>query len=724
MRSMLLLILIPVILLGQYAVTGPGGLVIQLDTLDCFFGIGDTVGAGRRLMFDFRHPWTRGNSSFGVMIDSVVYNNTQWLAASCGHEHLRHFRGPITTSPTGFATQWNIPVGVSGEIIFTQTLRAILIDDLPACEISYMVYNNDITDHKIAFRQAIDVLVGSNDYAPMAMGASYTSVGGIMTYPAIPYFWMAFELGPGESGDQVVARGILRGLSSPPEVFAYGDYYYLNDDCWPADPFVVGDIYHDSGISMLWQEQQVSPDKAYGIKTIYGFGAAPEPGSSSMVMALVPNSVGSACDKWAQNPFEAALMVYNISIADGIDTIWACIHLGEGLNLEYDAVHEMDTCVLLSRLLPVDSTVIASWLVEADSAYFTFGPTDATVMISVTSTNPDFSNRVETTYVHIPNPAGVPPTIENLIVPRNAISGVTTPTFHTKFLVLDDEGLDHSTLIAQIGSVLHYYGDPSLNFYGDTLALTIPTYWFMHANRIYHGIVALSDADGCSPDSMPHVHNFWIDQRPPAVGPFYPPSGSVISDSLQPIYLRIFDWPAGIYEPSITAFFEVDGHTEYLTILDPGLNYSVADTKLIYTPTEKWPDHSIVVFCLTGVADNCDVGPLYTPRNANSDTHCVSFAVEYTSIDETGKPLDFSLRTFPNPFNTAVTIDAPLAKSIEIFDINGRKVADLSSKLDGIRNNGIVWDGSSDRGNLPSGIYYIRALRQDSSIIRPVVLLR
>ncbi|HDR90931.1 MAG TPA: hypothetical protein ENN75_01645, partial [candidate division Zixibacteria bacterium] len=107
MRKLLFIILLPIVLLGQYAITGPGGLVIQLDTLDCFFGIGDTVGAGRRLMFDFRYPWERGNSSFAVMIDSVVYNNTLWLSAVCGHTHLRPYRGPITTSSDGFTTQWN-----------------------------------------------------------------------------------------------------------------------------------------------------------------------------------------------------------------------------------------------------------------------------------------------------------------------------------------------------------------------------------------------------------------------------------------------------------------------------------------------------------------------------------------------------------------------------------------------------------------------------------------
>jgi len=723
MHKLLLILLIPIALLAQYAVTGPGGLVIELDTLDGFFGIGDTVGVGRPLMFDFHYPWESGNSSFAIMIDSVVYNNNLWLAASCGQPHLRTLRGPISTSADGFATQWSIPMGTSGSIIFTQRLRAVVIDDLPACEISYMALNNDIVDHRIAFRQAFDVLVGVNDNAPMAMSATYTALGNILDSTEMPYFWMAFEESPGVATDQVVARGILRGLATTPEIFAFGDYFALNDDCWEPDPFVIDHIYHDSGVSLLWQEKQVSPDKAYGICTIYGFGQAPEPGSDVMVMFLVPNSIGSACDHWAQNPFEAAVMVNNIDITDGIDSLWACIQLDDGLALDFDAIHESDTCVLLSPNLLADSTVIAAWLILADSAYFT-SPTDANVTITLSSITPEFGVRAGTTSVHIPHPMGVPPTIEDLLVPRNAISGIVGTSLKTKFLIEDESGIDPATMILQIGPVIHYIGDDPVDFDGDTLELDIPTYWFLHGNQIFHGIIAVSDSDGCSPDSMPHVFDFWIDTNPPRMGAPYPPSGAVITDSLQTITVPIYDEPAGVYEPSISAYIEIDGLTDFMTILAPELTYYADESLLVYTPSEPWIDHASVIFCVSGVSDDCDVGPLYTPRNHFSDTFCVGLTVDYGAIDESGKPLEFALAAYPNPFNAAVSISAPLAERLEIFDINGRLIADFTAKLDGTRNRGLVWDGISGGEHLPSGIYFLRAERHGNAITRRIVLLR
>jgi len=176
--------------------------------------------------------------------------------------------------------------------------------------------------------------------------------------------------------------------------------------------------------------------------------------------------------------------------------------------------------------------------------------------------------------------------------------------------------------------------------------------------------------------------------------------------------------------PSITAFIEVDGMRDYLDYFDEELSYSEEDTALIYTPTEPWPDGSVIAFCLTGVADNCHTGSIFTPRNANSDTHCIAFTVEYTSIAEAGIPLRFELSAYPNPFNAAVNIDVPLAKNLAIYDIQGRKITDLSHKLDGFRNSGILWDGTSDGKNLPSGIYYVRATTHNSEIVRRIVLLR
>jgi hypothetical protein len=68
---------------------------------------------------------------------------------------------------------------------------------------------------------------------------------------------------------------------------------------------------------------------------------------------------------------------------------------------------------------------------------------------------------------------------------------------------------------------------------------------------------------------------------------------------------------------------------------------------------------------------------------------------------------------FPNPFNPKTTIRFALpdekAVKLEVFDVNGRKVATLLDENLGAGEHHVVWDGSDSAGrSLPSGLYFYR----------------
>ncbi|NQU06401.1 MAG: T9SS type A sorting domain-containing protein, partial [Calditrichaeota bacterium] len=71
------------------------------------------------------------------------------------------------------------------------------------------------------------------------------------------------------------------------------------------------------------------------------------------------------------------------------------------------------------------------------------------------------------------------------------------------------------------------------------------------------------------------------------------------------------------------------------------------------------------------------------------------------------------LRAYPNPFNQEVKIEFQISRSahvqLEIYDLAGRRVAELvNSNLSAGRHD-VVWDGCTANGNsLPSGIYWAR----------------
>jgi len=72
----------------------------------------------------------------------------------------------------------------------------------------------------------------------------------------------------------------------------------------------------------------------------------------------------------------------------------------------------------------------------------------------------------------------------------------------------------------------------------------------------------------------------------------------------------------------------------------------------------------------------------------------------------------------PNPFNSRCLIHAPGNSSVEIFDLNGRRISTLTLE------NGIALWEAKDLSNteLPSGIYLIRAV--ESGIVSKTILIR
>jgi len=110
-----------------------------------------------------------------------------------------------------------------------------------------------------------------------------------------------------------------------------------------------------------------------------------------------------------------------------------------------------------------------------------------------------------------------------------------------------------------------------------------------------------------------------------------------------------------------------------------------------------------------------------------------------TGITENFTPEAFTISTYPNPFNSAVSITAPAGAEIEIFDIEGRMVdviarpeAAAISSIQGdcfggqspSRNDGkgeFTWQPSPSIG---SGIYLVRAIRGEQEVTKRIVYLK
>ena len=103
-----------------------------------------------------------------------------------------------------------------------------------------------------------------------------------------------------------------------------------------------------------------------------------------------------------------------------------------------------------------------------------------------------------------------------------------------------------------------------------------------------------------------------------------------------------------------------------------------------------------------------------------------------TAIDDKvdGLPGEFQLaQNCPNPFNAKTTISYSLEKAGEVklavFDLAGRKVANLFSGIQNAGNYQIVWDGADDNGvGVSSGIYFYRLTADNYSYARRMTLIK
>ena len=87
-------------------------------------------------------------------------------------------------------------------------------------------------------------------------------------------------------------------------------------------------------------------------------------------------------------------------------------------------------------------------------------------------------------------------------------------------------------------------------------------------------------------------------------------------------------------------------------------------------------------------------------------------------------PNQFSIKSYPNPFNASLNIQINVPKdeliSIDIFDIRGREVDGVVNQFLTKGDYTFTWQASDHR----SGLYFIRSMSQSAIISQKVLLLK
>ena len=94
-----------------------------------------------------------------------------------------------------------------------------------------------------------------------------------------------------------------------------------------------------------------------------------------------------------------------------------------------------------------------------------------------------------------------------------------------------------------------------------------------------------------------------------------------------------------------------------------------------------------------------------------------------------GAPKEFSLSAaWPNPSKGAVSMNFTVAKTahvrLSVLDLQGREVSVLSDGQFTPGRYQVKWDGRTDNGQVPAGVYFVRYITPEKKFVSRVTIAR
>jgi len=142
------------------------------------------------------------------------------------------------------------------------------------------------------------------------------------------------------------------------------------------------------------------------------------------------------------------------------------------------------------------------------------------------------------------------------------------------------------------------------------------------------------------------------------------------------------------------------------------------------------------------VASSAYIGSMIDGSGPSTRMHVITAIVNYLLDEEfpppppplveekgAGLPEDFAINASPNPFNAScklsLEIDKPGDVRVDVFDINGRLIANLADKSVSAGNYSVTWNGMTSANlELPSGVYFAVMSSGDRQVGTKLVLLK
>ncbi len=252
-----------------------------------------------------------------------------------------------------------------------------------------------------------------------------------------------------------------------------------------------------------------------------------------------------------------------------------------------------------------------------------------------------------------------------------------------RIVILDNYGVDFSTVQLRIDGVLYGLSDSEISISGDTIIFT-PSASFTHLDSVDVVLIDALDFVGNGLIGAPLEWGFIVDSQPPVISSLWPVPGDVIADGSPTVSVNVRDYPSEIDEG-------------YFIVTVDGVSYSWPDAALSWDGVWLNFDFAIAglafidgdtaVFCMNRVADG--VSPDYCGPNIADLDSCWSFTFDLTGPTAALLvPLDRAFSACP--YQTVV---------FGIDDENGVVVESCAVRIDGTVHDwpdaALSWAGDS-----------------------------
>jgi hypothetical protein len=130
------------------------------------------------------------------------------------------------------------------------------------------------------------------------------------------------------------------------------------------------------------------------------------------------------------------------------------------------------------------------------------------------------------------------------------------------------------------------------------------------------------------------------------------------------------------------------------------------------------------------VADDPSVQPSQTYYYRVVGTMSGGTQAVYGPVQGTAAaPREFALSgAWPNPsrgaMTMAITVAKPAAVRLSVVDLQGREVAVLADRGFAPGRYEIHWDGRTDHGQAPAGLYFVRYVTPERQLVSRVAIAR